>query len=822
MDFSLDTVFGLLGLQGSNGNLKAPDTRVSTAQDARALLSVLEIEDQPRSRQRALVKGMVDGHPPYDDKQRRAEGRGWECNLNFMEGQAIMNRTAVPYYNLFARVPYYVECRTAFQPDNPNFEMWNAFIQRRLHNMLKRWPDFNWNIQQISYWMRLHGIGFALPENDYSWRFRSTETGSVLVPKGSPSLMSKRIPYVFIRVPYRITELWDYIKNPRYSEEKGWNIEACKLACKYGMKGTTGIPDWWAQPWEKFEQVLKNHDLTASWSDGDIVNCVVFLVREFSKPGDYTGKISKFIFTEFKTVSDEDFNKMPSSYNGKDPKKDFLFADPNCYSSYLEGLIPFFRNTGDGTWHSVRGYAMEAFKHLEVDNRLLCQMINRAFIDSSVVMQFASERDRKRSQLSVWGTVVQMPVGAEIKQTVVQGGVQGVVQTHMVLENHLSNNLGVFQPRMLSRQDGKGEQPTARQVDYQASSEASIGEGEITIWYQQLDALYKFIFDRASDPSTPDEEAKRFQKECLEDGVPREALRDMEYVRANRQNGYGSPEMGIMKFQQGQMLVPMLPEDGKQMWLEDAVTQLYGPEKTKRYVPREHIPDDQDWEATVENQMIADGRMPVVASGQDDVIHLNVHFHDTQQTLTPPQQGQQDPSALQKEAVYASTMAQHVEQHIARLEKDPTRKKEAKMFEDAFKQLSQYSEVLWRALREAHRQMQLEAQQNQQATALSALDQAKIQSVQTGAAAAAAKAQSQMENQRAKTLQQLHLKDLKSAQDISLNRTKTAHDINLDYLTTAHDMNMNRAQTANDMAIERARELAVPEPAGNGQQGFGQ
>lgn len=802
MDF-LTTALGLLGLQGDNGNLKAPDTRVQSANDARALLSVVEIEDQPRSIQRALVKGMVDGHPPYDDRQRKREGRGWECNLNFMEGQAIMNRTAVPYYNIFARVPYYAEISSAYKPDDPNHDTWNSAIQRRFHNLLKRWKEFNWNVQQASYWMRMHGIGYLIPENDYSFRARSVETGSVLVPKGSPSCLDRRIPFVFIRIPYRIVELWDFIRDETYAKAKGWNVEAVKLAIKYGMRGHSGIPSWWAQPWEKLEQVLKNHDLRASWSDADLVDCVIMLNREFSKPGDYTGKISKFIFTEFKTVTKDDWAKI-----GETNKESFLFADPNCYDSYLEGIIPFFRNTGDGTWHSVRGYAMEAFKHLEVDNRLLCQMINRAFIDSSVVLQSPTERERKRMELAVWGSVVRLPAGCELKPTVVQGGVDGVVRTHQVLENHLSNNLGVFQPRMLSRQDGKGEQPTARQVDYQASNEASIGEGEITIWYQQLDNYYEFAFKRAADPKTPDEECQRFQKECLQDGVPKQALQDIEFVRANRQNGYGSPELGIMKNQQMMPLVPMLPEDGKQAWLEDAVTSIAGPEKTKRWVPRQHIPDDQDWEAVMENGMIAQGVNPPVVSGQDDVIHLQRHFEDTQQKLTPPQEGQQpDPNQLQQEATYAGTMADHVERHIARLQKDPSRKKDAKLYEDSFKQLAEYSQVLWRELRQAKRQIQLEQQQNQQATALSALDQAKIQSVQTQAQLAATKTQSQIENQRIKTVAGIHMKDL-----------KTAHDFNIDNVTTAHDMHLNNMQTANDMAIERGRQLAVPQttPQTNG------
>lgn len=799
----VNTALGLLGLNGSNGSTKVPETRLKTAKDARQLLSTLEQEDEPRSTQRALVKGMVDGNPPY---RKRPEGRGWEANLNFMEGQAIMNRTAVPYYNLFARVPTYAECCTNYQPENPDHEQWNKIISRRFHELLKRWPEFNWNVQQASYWMRLHGIGFLVPENDYSWRVRSVDTGSVLVPKGSPSCLDKRIPFAFINVPYRIVELWAFIKDEKTAAEKGWNVEAVKLAIKYGMRGSAGISEWWAKPWEHYETILKNHDYTASFTDGDIVDCSIALIQEFAKPGDYQGKISKFIFTKFKNVSTEDFKKFPKA---GEEEADFLFADPNCYDSYAEGLIPFFRNTGDGTWHSVRGYAMESFKHLEVSNRLKNQMINRGFIDASVVLQHPTERNRKRQELAVWGAVVSLPAGTELRPTVIQGGTDGVIAVDRVLSNHLQGNLGIGNPRALSREDGKGEMPTKRQVDYQAANEASIGEGEITIFYQQLDALYNFMFLRAADPSTSDKEAKKFQKQCRDDGVPKEALQDMDYIRANRQNGYGSPEMGIMKMEQGMQVVPMLPEDGKQNWLEDYVTQVWGPQFTNRYAPRQHIPDEQDWQATVENQMIAAGRVPIISAGQDDVIHLQAHFQDAQQVLTPVQQFLQqgegkipaDPQAIQEtqdKATYATTMAQHAEAHIQRLSTDPTRKKEGKLFEDQFKQLAEFSQELWRALRQSHRELQIQAQQQQQATSLSALDQAKVQSVQTQTQLAAAKVQSQIENQRVKAEQQMRLKDLTTAHKIGIENVTTAHDINIDRVKTGHEIQMDK-QKASDI-----------------------
>jgi hypothetical protein len=265
----------------------------------------------------------------------------------------------------------------------------------------------------------------------------------------------------------------------------------------------------------------------------------------------------------------------------------------------------------------------------------------------------------------------------------------------------------------------------------------------------------------------------------------------------NRASGYGSPQMGLMKMQQALPLVPMFPEDGKQAWLEHAVTQLYGPEHTKDFVPRMHIPGDQDWQANIENGNIAEGKIPVISSGQDDVIHVHSHLDDARKTLVPianqMQSGQTDPATLQDAIRYTETMAQHVQDHLARMRNDPTRKKQVKLFEDEFKQLVGFNGQLYVAFRDAQRKQQLEAEQSAAASSLKALDQAKVESVRTGTALAAAKTQSQIENQRAKTLQQMRLKAAKAGHDMSLERADTFHSMNLENIDAAHQRNLEAA-----------------------------
>jgi len=268
----------------------------------------------------------------------------------------------------------------------------------------------------------------------------------------------------------------------------------------------------------------------------------------------------------------------------------------------------------------------------------------------------------------------------------------------------------------------------------------------------------------------------------IDDGVPKEALSDMEYVRANRQSGYGSPQMALLKQQQMMAIVPMLPEQGKQNWLEDAVTTIEGPEKTERYAPRTYIPNQDDSIAALENGLMTQGIPPVIASGQDDVVHLNTHFQFLQETLGPVSQAiesqqQMPPEALQATYKTSQTAIPHMEAHIARLQNDPMRKGQAKLFQDQLRQLTAFDGKLRAALFDAIRQQQVQAEQAQQASSLSALDQAKVASIQTQTQLAAAKTKSQIDNQTAKTIHGLRLKSLKEGVNMNLDVARTTSDI---------------------------------------------
>jgi len=756
----------------SEDESKVPDsisTRFANGAATRSTIQRTIIEDQQRSRMRALVKGLVDGNPPYSESKRIANKLQWTANLNFLQGQAMMDSTAVPYYSIFNGVENYAECRTAYQPDNPQYEYWNTRISLRNHQLWRRWQQFDWHIQQISYWMRLHGIGPVFWEDDTDWRFRSMDTGCLLAPQLSPSVIDKRIPFLILRVQYRVHELFAKIEDEKAAADVGWNVEYVKNAIRYACKGLNPNAQWWASPWEWYQRQLKNNDLYTSFSTADIIFCSYAFVLEAN------GKITKTLSVEGgvpqagTAIADADY---------KD--KDYLLCQPDRYENYAQCIQAFFLNANDGQWHSVRGYGTAGFKYFELSNRILCRAADGVFIKGSLVLQPGTSKNSDKLQLTQHGPVTWLPAGAELVQVQMQGATDELLAFHRVLNNQFSSNMGVNTGQPLSRTDGRGEVPTAEQIRAQVSQDATISQGQMTLFYLQLDQLYAETFRRQVEYQS-DPEAHRFVQDCLADGVPLEALKNMEYVRANRASGFGSQQARKQANQELLQIIGMLPEDGRQNAVQDIVVGIMGPEKLKRYVPDHHVPDNDDWQANEENGNMEDGHAPLLAAGQSDVVHLHSHLQAGANKLAPAQQAEDTgqkmpPEELQKLYGYVQILVHHCEEHIARLQRDPTRKGLVAMFQKQIEHMVGWSGKLRGAYIRAVKDQQFAAAQDQQAGVLNALDRAKLQSVQVDNLTKASKTAAGIQTNNAKAQNSMRIAATKAAQDMLLKQQKAEQE----------------------------------------------
>lgn len=767
--------------------LKLPDqvknketgTRLETALEARRILDCALQEDEARSIQRAIVKGCYDGNAPYNQRKLNEQGRAWEANLNFMGLEGIVDSSRIPYYSLFSGVPTYAQFRTYHRPEEGLASQWDLKTAELFTELLNRWQEFKWNMQASQFEMIFEGWGPLIFDDD--WRVSAVPARHILVPQESRSCLSEKMPFILVLVPYRVHELYAKIKNEKGAEAKGWKVENVQSAILRGTKGWNGNQDqtWKDQPWEKWQQKFKNKELMASYTDCDVIKCAHIFVKE------YSGKISHKIFTHASVFKEDDKNN----------ELGFLYEDNNKYDSYKQCMNIAFQNTGDGTWHSVRGTGLKSFKHEEVRNRLDCRIINNVFLGSSLVLQSGDAKTNQKLQLMVNGSITMIPPGTVLQTQQLNGQIEGPLAVSRYIQNQLAQKIGAFNQRSMSRDDGRGEMPTKAQVELQYSKENALNASQIDNYYDTLDCLYSEMFRRVMKSSDP--EAKWFREQCEKSRIPKEALENMQYVRANRLSGYGSPQMRKMAMQESMPLVPMLNEKGKQAWLNEAIATVGGADKVSSWNPPMDEPDIDEAFAVLENDSLRNGSVPLVISGMDHVAHLDVHLQDAAERLGPLQQaveeGQQvPPEELQSAFEYVSALGPHCEDHLSRIENDPSRKSLVQEFNGRIKLLTSFHGKLRSAIRAAQAQQAQEARENERAQALSALDQAKLQSAQLSMQIDAQKAQNDMRIKNEKAANQNNLKRWQVGQQNNLKTVQTAEQIRLDRIKTASQVSKDK------------------------------
>lgn len=728
----------LLGLQ--EPNLTPPKSRMESADDARGLLRKWVREDQSRSIQRTLCKGNLDGNPPFGGMNKKFAP--WSADINFLTGRARIQAAMNPRTALYAGVDNYFIVTPETRRKDKDSALWGQKLTYHFQKLIKTWGGWDWHQRQRIKQQLIEGWAPVIFDgNDDDWRFRACDAACVYVPRGTPSALDERTEAFILLVPYRTHELWKKIADEDKARKRGWNPQAVKWAIKNGASSIGGVK-WQMETWEVWQDMFQRRDLYAGYAQSDTVFCAHLYVQEYAQDGAKT--ISHFMFTQ------DDYGAPDSS------DRDFLFKQVRRYESYDEACIVYFRDIGDGTWHSVRGLAMESFRHDVLLNRLKSRAADRMFLDSTTLIASSDQRMKdKQEQLNLTGSVTFLAADSQILQSGFNGNINSVLEGIRLFSNEIDANTSSAQPRTIMREDGRGEQPTKFAVQAQMTADASLSQGEIRLEYLTSDRLGYQMWRRAAKRNTSDKEAKEFQEACLDDDIPEDVLYGKCCVTANRLSGYGSTQMRKMAVERLLQLAPMMPEEGKSNVLDDAiVSETENPELINRYNPKTKEVTDDDQVIVFENASVRTGVAPKIKSGQNNVNHMIGHIEDAKLLLEPIAAAMEEeegaPQGLEEAFQYLSIMAPHLEEHLSLIEQDPSRKPLAQQFRLEIKTLTAFHGKLRQAIRTAQAQADQQAMAEQNANALGVEQQVKVDGM----------------------LQDMQLRKLKAANDQQIKESK--------------------------------------------------
>jgi len=741
---------------------KPPKSRIKDASDASQISDAVVYANQERSRFNARLRGMFDGNPPYSPSKLRSEAQAWRTNVSFLEGKAISSAALVPYYDLFSGAKYYAQvCTNTKEGTDEDRDRWSNVITEEFDYLLKSYEGFDFNVQQKLTDMIRYGKGILVWRDSYDWRFRCVPQHHVYVLDGT-DCYAGNLDVLVIRERWRVNELWKYIEDKDFAAKVGWNADATAQAIINAMPDIEGDTST-KYDFEWIQQRIKDRDIFYGVR-ASMAAIRHVLVREFN------GKVSHYIIEERRAglgTRQAAMLKDQTSDNSGVPYE-FLYACTEKFDDFSQFIATFFLETSDGSWNGAQGLGHDIFSMMALKDRIKCSAADLMFLRTGVNLQAKNATSAQKMSIIRFGPVNILPPDCDVQQSTILGDIESPMVMDRMLDQVITNNTGVYRQR---QERPQGNPRTAREVSLEYQTQAVLSNSGVNRYYLRLDPFYAEVYRRvarmadAEYPKLDDEGtklAKAFFDRCKARGVPMSAIKNVLYVRAYRNAGNGSMMMRQQSIAETLPFFGMLPEDGKQNFLNFALASIHGQSMTDLFNPQRNgnaLPNTDTALATIENAVLKVGSPVIVTADQNGFTHSNIHLAAASQAAQSLTQGA-NPAEV---AAFIENVGKHVTAHLQTMQGNKQRQGEVKQIEAQLKQLAALHDKLIEQVKEMQAQEQSAQQNQQQVMTAQQLENAQVQSdIQRRDAKTAAS----MRQSSAKTQQKMALDDATTAAKI--------------------------------------------------------
>lgn len=725
----------------------APKSRLSTAESARSYFSTLLNGDIIAAQGRTRIQANIDGASPFSDAALKEAGQGWMPNVNWGAARGRIRDYLTPYMDFVTS--HDVLPNVQVEVGDPIArEQYNQVFSEGYHRMLfSSYPDwsFLYHMQLHQKQLAIYGVGPCFWKDPNDWRFTALKRRNILVPKESPSEVS-RLRLVFIRDWMYVDEIYKYIAGGVTAPL--WNKEAVKQAIIHAqINGSETIN------WELMEEKWKNNSFDWAYAESKTVQVVHAFVTEFTEKQGSNGKVSHHIFTQNNNTSETD-----QAAEGRPDEGDgFLYSKVGAFDSITQALWVCFQDVGNGDFESVRGLGMEAHAFGEAHNRLMNSLLNNAMEAGTTYWKSNSaEKADKLTRLDIGPNRI-VPEGIEPMQVNTAGGVNTTLQVAQYFNaQEYSNEKGFnnsFSP--------EGKQPrTAKEWEFRIGEDGQLTNAQIALYCVQMDILIQETFRKATRKGilTTDgggKEALEFMAYCIMKGIPEDMFYNLAAsatVTITRPVGSGSFSDRIARYKAIGEYADEMPQRKKAQFVRDLFSQIggnrdladrYGPDVEQQYPGIEHS------FAVVENNGFGmGGTQDPFSPDNAHEVHLDAHIPYAGQLL------QGDP---QKSMPIIQTLGAHMMAHLEALKGNPAKQAQYQKYNQILAQFAKMAERV-----NSMAQMQQQVTQGQQ--------QPNPEMMKT-------QADIQRDNAVAAATQKR--KDEAAAQHISITQAKANQDIQL-------------------------------------------
>lgn len=627
------------------------------------------VDDQPGSINRGLVRATVDGQPPYDRGEIARNGQLQRCNINWLTARSALNNARALYVDLVNSVPILIQPNFNGDIDPADAQEWGAVIAEGFTRLIRNWPQWPFQLDQLIDQFVGYGVGFACHESMRDWRWISLGLGDVLFPR-STKADEEHVEIVMMRRAYFPYELIDAVRDKKVAADKGWNIEGVIDAVMYKAQGNDPRI---GNDYEQLEREMFESTFYYSYASKiDMIWTDHLYTRE--SDGTYTHQIT---LTE-KVTDDKG--------NPKANQPGFLFEKISEFDNISDFFTIFPNGGGNGDIHGQRGILFDIFPQTQAINQIQCEMVDNVRLSCSMLLQCGSEEALSDLGMIDLGPFKVLPPKVNLVETQLNAPTQDALSTLGYLTNQQSSNTGQYSP--MSTNDAIGEAQTGQQGRMVAANQNILSQSQANVFYAKLTHLMNRVFRRAArDDWQAGEpggrEALAFQKWLYSRGVPLPteelnvlgSVSDVEVVRAI---GYGSPANRMSVQSQLATLAGSMSPEAQNEYARYTVTALTDTRMANLLFPRMSTKPSEVQDQTIaglENGLLRLGQQ--VAVSGNNLIHATSHTAAIVQMMQEALQGKVQPQAI---VTFLQPAIQHTQQHVELLAKDNINQKKAPEF----------------------------------------------------------------------------------------------------------------------------------------------
>ena len=667
--------------------------RVKDVQAARTIHGSLEQADQTSSRDRARIQRMIDGGPPHRPDDLARAGMKNCTNINFGQGEALLNKALVPYINLLTNV----ETKAWIPVRSGNKQRdykWSKIVSQEFSKLLTDQEDWFYNELLNCHYFLSEGVSICWFPDYHDFRYEVASLCDFKLPRKT-RMAGKGAQVVTCVRDMNPSDLYQFIQDESASSDVGWNPAQVKRAIvgaradDQNSQGKT-----WRAQWEKLAEEAKNNDL---WLDAVVptIECVNMWVEELD------GQVSHYIFPTRPLGSD----------NEQDPE-DFLYVRENAYTSMEQAFVGFTYGIGtNGKIHSVRGLGWKIFPKVQLMNRMWSRRADIAMLSASLAVQPIDENAGVKAEIMYRGPLAVLPPGATIIDRPMQNLGEAVGPMLSDLGAMTREQTGHY---MTDNAFQGGKERTRFEVAAQLEQDAEMSATAQQLFYVPQDKKIQEQFRRVATMQPGHrgwEEVERFFQRCEDRGVDPEWIRAVDHksVRVIRAVGNGSQAMRRLNLNELKDNAASFDPIGRQNVMVDWAAALVGYDQAERYVPmdedeQERIPIDAQI-AELQNYRLMEGQEVSILPGENLIVHARVHVSKLMETRQRVDQGEMD---IAEAALQSQLLVQHATDTLEMVGQDPTVQVEAGQLRQA---LQQMGEIMVNGLRRARRNMERQAAQ---------------------------------------------------------------------------------------------------------------